>query len=175
MWSLVVQLHSSLQLNSETWNFWCQELEEKENNASVLHPLKDWHWGCPQPCPMSSPQSQVEDIAQCGFQQCLWCSLLSILGMFFLSNGHKVSEPNPLVPGQADVNVSGVTQRRKILCWRAWRGPSIWQKRIDNYVLHILTAKTCGQHWPSQHLVSQRCNSSGKLCINWECSVKYYV
>lgn len=103
-------------LNSEAWNFWCQELEEKGDNASVLPPLQDWHWGCPSLVPCFLHRASKKLLLCCGFQQCLWCSLLSSLGMFFLSNGHKVSELNPLVPGQADVNVSGVTQRTKILC-----------------------------------------------------------
>lgn len=78
-------------LNSEAWNYWCQELEEREDNASVLHPLQDWCWWCPSLVPYLLHRARKMLLLCCGFQQSLWCSLLSSLGMSFFSNDHKVS------------------------------------------------------------------------------------
>lgn len=87
-------------LNFEAWNFWCQELEEKEDNASILHALQDWHWGCPSLIPCLLHRARKKLLLCCGSRQCVWCSLLSSSGMLFLPNGHKVFGLNPAVPGQ---------------------------------------------------------------------------
>lgn len=177
MWFLVVQLHSSIQLSTlrlgiigvRSWR------RERTMLLSFTH-CKTGAGGVPALSHIFSTEpgrcccSAVGFSSPCGAACCpAWeCP-------FFPMIIKSRQELNPFVLGQADVNVSDITQRTKILCWRAWRGASIWHKRVDNYVFHILTNKTRGRHGPSQHVVSQRYSSARKLCINWECISKYYV